>query len=58
MGESLQVRIFVQVDCFEGELAQTLSAVLVGSGVGSDTSTAETRTDSAFVCHDCEFVNI
>lgn len=53
-GGSLQVRVFVQVDSFEGEFAQTLSAVLVGCGMGGDTSTAEARADSAFVCHDCE----
>lgn len=52
----LQVRVFVQVDCLEGEFAQTLSAILIGSGVGGDTSTAEARADSAFVCHDCGFV--
>lgn len=50
--KSVQVRVFVEVDSFESELAQTLSAVLVRCGVGGDTSAAEARADSAFVCHD------
>lgn len=36
-----EVGVFVQIDGFEGEFAETFSAVGVGGGVGCYSSTAE-----------------
>ena len=39
-----EIRIFVEVDCFESELPKTLSAVGICAGEGCDASTAEFAT--------------
>ena len=36
-----EIGVFVQVDCFEGEFAETFSSVGVGGGVGCYSSAAE-----------------
>ena len=36
-----EVGVFVEIDGFEGEFAQSFAAVGVGCGVGGDASTAE-----------------
>lgn len=36
-----EVRVFVEVDAFEGEFAQALAAVGVGGRVGGDAAAAE-----------------
>lgn len=36
-----EVRVFVQVDCFEGELAESFASVGVCGGLGGDAAAAE-----------------
>jgi len=46
-----EVGIFVEVDGFEGEFAQTLAAVGVGGFFGGDTTAAELGSGAILVVH-------
>lgn len=48
-----KVRVFVQVDGFEGEFAQSFAAVGVGGGVGGYAAAAEFGAGAVLVVHCC-----
>ena len=41
-----EIRVFIEVDCFECELSEALSAVSIGARVRSYTTTAKFATSS------------
>ena len=53
-----EVRVFVEIDGFEGELAETLSSIGVGSGVGCYSSAAEFGAGSVLGSESVSFVYV
>lgn len=46
-----KVRVFIQIDCFEGEFAEAFAPVGVGCGGGGDAAAAEFGAGAVLVVH-------